>query len=78
MNVRTVGLALCFASASLLGSSLVLAETAAMKPSAPANVTAENATKTEHGARHKDLEKHEKVLHENKEGSEAGETKEVK
>ncbi len=75
MNVRTVALALCFASASLLGSSIVLAETAAMKPSVPANVTAENTTKTEHAAKHKDLEKHEKTLHEKKE---VGETKEAK
>lgn len=78
MNVRTVALALCFASASLLGSNIVLAETSVMKPTAPANVTAENATKTEHGAKHKELEKNEKALHEKKEGGKAGETKEVK
>jgi hypothetical protein len=78
MNVRTIAIALGFASAALLGSNIVLAETSATKPAAPTNVTAENAMKTEHSAKHKDLEKHEKALHEKKEGSEAGETKEAK
>jgi hypothetical protein len=78
MNARNFAIALCFASASILGSKMVLAETSVTKPAAPANITAENATKTEHGAKHKELEKHEKALHEKKEGSEAGDIKEVK
>jgi hypothetical protein len=78
MNARTIAIALGFASASLLGSNIAMAENSAIKPTAPANVTAENSMKTGHGAKHKDLEKHEKALHQKKEGSEAGETKEVK
>jgi hypothetical protein len=78
MNVRTIAIALGFASASILGSNIVLAETSAVKPAAPTNVTAENATKAEHVAKHKDLEKQEKALHEKREGREAGETKETK
>jgi hypothetical protein len=78
MNVRTLALALGFATVSLLGSNIVLAETSAIKPAALTNVTAENSTKSEHVAKHKDLEKHEKALHEKKEGSEAGEAKEGK
>jgi hypothetical protein len=78
MNVRMIAIALGFASASLLGSNIVLAETAVIKPAAPANVTAENAMKNEHGAKHKDIEKNEKAHHEKNETGEAGEAKEAK